>query len=74
MSRRLCVCVHRGGTFLGVSERTKCCPFCKYSENSAVGETVPGVAAPSGKVFGAEPRGPHIPGFLGGGQERFGRY
>ena len=30
VSRGVC---HRGGPFLGVSERTKCCPFCKYSEN-----------------------------------------
>ena len=33
-----------GLPFLGVPEKAKCCPFCKYSENSAVGETVPRAA------------------------------
>ena len=41
VSRGVC---HGGGSFLGVSERTKCCPFCKYSESSAVGENVPSAA------------------------------
>ena len=30
--------------FLGVPARAKCCPFFKYGENSAVGETVPSAA------------------------------
>ena len=54
---RVCraVCVAFGVALFGVPERAKCCPFFKYGENSAVGETVPSVAPvrvqPSGVSF-----------------------
>ena len=35
---------HRRVPFFRVPERAKCCPFFKYGEHSAVGETVPSAA------------------------------